>query len=300
MATLSTAACSCATTTTAAPAAKAGKVWTADDHALMLRLSSEGESHAAIGSRLGRTAGAINSRLKLVADGAVPPTKEMKRLSTTSTLSATPILKSATAARVSRHAPPMAKPSAVASSPTSSSRPAAPSATNAVATPRAEVPVHRPSSSSTTPRTEVAARGAARAMVTPRSSSRLKASGSPFSSEGWKGWPRLERGQYGLVYIPHKQIFGYYDDDSQSASPKQPSEERHSQGSAVRLGRGAPEPADGISETDGISEASGESGGEFSAMIYRESPLRAVRGPCLTVASSDVVKPPFPGEWVAN
>ena len=34
-----------------------------------------------------------------------------------------------------------------------------------------------------------------------------------YSSEGWKSWAKVKKGEYGLVYIVSKKRFGYYDDD---------------------------------------------------------------------------------------
>jgi hypothetical protein len=106
----------------------AGKRWTAADHALMLALHNTGQSHISIADRLGRSASAISSRLSHVADGSIPQTLQntaeaTRQPSTAGTRAA--------AARVARHAPPMAGRSPhVASSPS----------TTVATTSRAETP----------------------------------------------------------------------------------------------------------------------------------------------------------------
>ena len=83
----------------------------------------------------------------------------------------------------------------------------------------------------------------------------------------------VERGQYGLVYIPHKEMFASYDDDDVSQRERS-----------------------GAESTDDDGHKNDDSCDGFMCVIYRDGPLR---GPCYELPQHDVFKPPFDGDWVA-
>ena len=86
----------------------------------------------------------------------------------------------------------------------------------------------------------------------------------------------VERGQYGLVYIPHKEMFAYYDDDDVSQLKRSSSE---------RTSDDHKEPSDGSGE------------GELTCIIYRDGPMR---GPCYEFPQCNVRKPPFDGHGASQ
>ena len=97
---------------------KAGKGWSAEDHVLLQKLHAQGHSNATIAARLGRSRGAISSRLNHIADGTVPKTAEMRRMPTVLQTRRTVTVNSS--AQVARLAP--RKPPAVSLRPQSNAR----------------------------------------------------------------------------------------------------------------------------------------------------------------------------------
>eukprot|EP00966_Prymnesium_polylepis_P127965 2959155-Prymnesium_polylepis.1 len=63
---------------------KAGARWSTEEHDTLLRLHSRGEPIEHIAARLQRTEGAIESRLRHLADGTVPPVRAAPAPSTVS------------------------------------------------------------------------------------------------------------------------------------------------------------------------------------------------------------------------
>ena len=315
---------------------KAGKGWSAEDHVLLQKLHAQGHSNATIAARLGRSRGAISSRLNHIADGTVPKTAEMRRMPTVLQTRRTVTVNSS--AQVARLAP--RKPPAVSLRPQSNARALlahhstsltslqSPSSllsalhisTPPSSAPRDECPVHlrealkRYNSEHPGNRFEAReVRGNHRKPCTEceadfdgldhyfsergwsndklcvvcmeerlhpymnERDTRPHAGGS-YPTDGCEEWPMVERGQYGLVYIPHRDMFAYYDDDDVSEL------KRTLQRSSAQW------------TEDEDDEFEDSSYGEFMCILYRDGPMR---GPCFEFPQYDVLKPPFDGDWVA-
>ena len=93
---------------------------------------------------------------------------------------------------------------------------------------------------------------------------------SRFSTTGSEWWPTVEVRQYGLVYVKHRDTFGYYVDE-EWINPNPTAEEKEEY----------------KDEAEGL---------EFSAIVQLCLPDR----PRVTFASYDVLKPPFEGERIAG
>jgi hypothetical protein len=94
-----------------------------------------------------------------------------------------------------------------------------------------------------------------------------------FSCAGSDYWPTVDVRQFGLVYVPHSERFGYYVDEvwldpNPTAAQKE----------AYR------------DEAEGL---------EFSVVVQFGS-SRAGTGPRETIASYDLLKPPFEGETLVR
>lgn len=208
---------------------KAGTRWTADDHVLLQTMHANGESTAAIALVLGRSTGAISSRLNHISDGTVPKTTEMRRVALTPRTANVNAV--AASRRVARHAPPLA-------------------------------PESRERAALISPQTPSELLAALH-ISTPRPPSRVS-----YSTVDCEKWPMVERGQFGLVYVRHKDMFAYYGDDADV---------------------GKRSSAECTDEDDNESDAT------FRCIVYRDGPMR---GPCYDFARHDVFKPPFDGSWV--